>query len=104
MRFFIFLEYHRRMHEYKNEQTSQEDYETRKQSISPFDVVNMQYTSGTTGFPKGVQLTHYNIGNNGRWIGRHQHFTEKDRICLPVPLFHCFGCVLGVLAFLCGMS
>ena len=74
------------------------DYLARQESLSPHDVVNMQYTSGTTGFPKGVMLTHYNIGNNGYWIGANQHFTENDRLCLPVPLFHCFGCVLGVLA------
>lgn len=66
--------------------------------LSPFDVVNMQYTSGTTGFPKGVMLTHDSIGNNGYWIGRNQNLGPQDRICLPVPLFHCFGCVLGVLA------
>ncbi|MGE4290933.1 MAG: AMP-binding protein [Desulfovibrio sp.] len=75
-----------------------EQYKTRQTELDPHDVVNMQYTSGTTGFPKGVQLTHYNIGNNGFWIGENQRFTEKDRVCLPVPLFHCFGCVLGVLA------
>jgi fatty-acyl-CoA synthase len=78
--------------------TPPEDYEARQASLSPHDVVNMQYTSGTTGFPKGVQLTHYNIGNNGYWIGENQRFTEDDRLCLTVPLFHCFGCVLGVLA------
>ncbi|SKA91116.1 fatty-acyl-CoA synthase [Paucidesulfovibrio gracilis DSM 16080] len=77
---------------------SDEEYQARQDELDPHDVVNMQYTSGTTGFPKGVQLTHYNIGNNGFWIGENQHFTEKDRVCLPVPLFHCFGCVLGVLA------
>jgi|GEM_PF-1106998 len=75
-----------------------EEFAARKALLSPHDVVNMQYTSGTTGFPKGVMLTHYNIGNNGYWIGENQAFTEKDRVCLPVPLFHCFGCVLGVLA------
>ncbi|MDC7227348.1 MAG: AMP-binding protein [Spirochaetales bacterium] len=64
------------------------------------DVVNMQYTSGTTGFPKGVMLTHYNILNNGYNIGECQKFTEKDVLCLPVPLFHCFGIVLGVMAIL----
>ncbi len=77
---------------------SDEEYHTRQESLSPHDVVNMQYTSGTTGFPKGVMLTHYNIGNNGFFIGENQHFSENDRVCLPVPLFHCFGCVLGVLA------
>ena len=78
--------------------TPPEDYQARQDSLSPHDVVNMQYTSGTTGFPKGVQLTHYNIGNNGYWIGENQRFTENDRLCLTVPLFHCFGCVPGVLA------
>ena len=77
---------------------SQEDYQARQDSLSCHDVVNMQYTSGTTGFPKGVMLTHYNIGNNGFFIGENQLLTENDRVCLPVPLFHCFGCVLGVLA------
>lgn len=77
---------------------SDEEYLDRQVSLDPHDVVNMQYTSGTTGFPKGVMLTHYNIGNNGYWIGANQDFTENDRLCLPVPLFHCFGCVLGVLA------
>ncbi|MDR1390414.1 MAG: AMP-binding protein [Treponema sp.] len=62
------------------------------------DVVNMQYTSGTTGFPKGVMLTHRNILNNGLGIGDNQRFTRNDIVCLPVPLFHCFGLVLGVMA------
>src|ERR1039457_502079 len=62
------------------------------------EVINMQYTSGTTGFPKGVMLTHFNVINNGFNIGECMRFTEKDRLCIPVPFFHCFGCVLGVMA------
>ncbi len=67
-------------------------------ALSPHDVVNMQYTSGTTGFPKGVMLTHHGIVNNGLSIGARQGFTPDDRVCLPVPLFHCFGITLGVMA------
>ena len=77
---------------------SEEDYQARQATLTAHDVVNMQYTSGTTGFPKGVMLTHYNIGNNGYWIGKHQNLSPQDKVCLPVPLFHCFGCVLGVMA------
>jgi fatty-acyl-CoA synthase len=69
-------------------------------SLHADDVVNMQYTSGTTGFPKGVMLTSRNILNNGFFIGERQKLGPDDRMCLPVPLFHCFGCVLGVLATL----
>jgi fatty-acyl-CoA synthase len=64
------------------------------------DVINMQYTSGTTGFPKGVMLSHYNIVNNGFNIGECQRFSSADKVCLPVPLFHCFGLVLGIMAIL----
>lgn len=64
------------------------------------DVVNMQYTSGTTGFPKGVMLTSRNIINDGWIIGERMRYTSKERVCLPVPLFHCFGIVLGVMAVL----
>ncbi len=71
-----------------------------RRSLSCHDVINMQYTSGTTGFPKGVMLSHYNILNNGYFIGDRQKFSTADRLCLPVPLFHCFGCVLGVMAAL----
>ena len=101
--FFLGQEKHRGMYSMPellalSRLTSEEDYRARQATLDPHDVVNMQYTSGTTGFPKGVMLTHYNIGNNGFWIGENQVFTHKDRVCLPVPLFHCFGCVLGVLA------
>ena len=68
--------------------------------VTPHDVVNMQYTSGTTGFPKGVMLTSHNIINNGYSIGESMRYTSKERVCLPVPLFHCFGIVLGVMAVL----
>lgn len=61
------------------------------------DVVNMQYTSGTTGFPKGVMLTHHNIANNGFLTGEHMKFTDKDKLCVCVPLFHCFGVVLATM-------
>ena len=77
---------------------SLEEYLERQGELGPDDIVNMQYTSGTTGFPKGVMLTHTNIVNNGYWIGECQRLGPEDRMCLPVPLFHCFGCVLGVMA------
>jgi fatty-acyl-CoA synthase len=71
-----------------------------EKTLDTNDVVNMQYTSGTTGFPKGVMLTNRNILNNGKGIGDNMRFTEKDIVCLPVPLFHCFGLVLGMMSIL----
>jgi fatty-acyl-CoA synthase len=62
------------------------------------DPINIQYTSGTTGFPKGATLSHHNILNNGYFVGRRQNWSEHDRVCLPVPFYHCFGNVLGNLA------
>ena len=67
-------------------------------AIDPHDVVNIQYTSGTTGSPKGVLLTHHNLVNNGALFAGGLKYTEKDRVCVPVPLYHCFGCVIGVIA------
>jgi fatty-acyl-CoA synthase len=75
-----------------------EEFDQIKKSCAPHDTVNMQYTSGTTGFPKGVMLSHFGIINNGYSIGERQNFTGADRLCLPVPLFHCFGITLGVMA------
>jgi fatty-acyl-CoA synthase len=69
----------------------------RERDITLDTVINMQYTSGTTGFPKGVRLSSRNIVNNGYWLGVGLGFTPRDRLCLCVPLFHCFGCVIGVL-------
>jgi len=74
------------------------ELESVEATLECHETINMQYTSGTTGFPKGVMLTHYNIVNNGFNIGECMKLTEKDRLCIPVPFFHCFGCVLGVMA------
>lgn len=69
------------------------------ESMVQFDhAVNIQYTSGTTGFPKGVTLSHNSILNNGYFVGERLHYTEKDRVCIPVPFYHCFGMVIGNLA------
>ena len=77
---------------------SSTEFKNRKASLDPDDVINMQYTSGTTGFPKGVMLTHNNIVNNGMSIGDCMKLTEQDRLCIPVPFFHCFGMVLAIMA------
>ena len=70
----------------------------RAAELSFDDPINIQYTSGTTGFPKGATLSHHNILNNGFFVGEGCGYTEADRVCIPVPLYHCFGMVLGNLA------
>ena len=68
--------------------------------VSPDDVANIQYTSGTTGLPKGVMLTHHNVVNNGQYLARGFHYSEQDKVVVPVPLFHCYGCVIGTMSVL----
>ena len=77
-----------------------ETFQAIYDSVNPQDICNMQYTSGTTGFPKGVMLTHYNIVNNGKAIGDCMKFTHDDKLCIVVPFFHCFGMVLAMMACL----
>lgn len=79
------------------ENTDDDEFDRLRKSVNCHDVVNMQYTSGTTGFPKGVMLTHYNIANNGLLTGEHMKFTSEDKLCVCVPLFHCFGVVLATM-------
>jgi fatty-acyl-CoA synthase len=76
---------------------STEDLDARTAALSADDPVNIQYTSGTTGFPKGATLSHHNIANNGYFVGELCRYTEQDRICIPVPFYHCFGMVMGNL-------
>lgn len=77
---------------------SEEQRVSRQRSLHHDDVINMQYTSGTTGFPKGVMLSHVNIVNNAIKVAECQQLGAEDRVCIPVPFFHCFGCVMGTLA------
>jgi fatty-acyl-CoA synthase len=77
------------------------DLAAREASIRPGDVYNIQFTSGTTGLPKGAMLTHRNVLLNAYYIGQRVRYTERDRVCVPVPFYHCFGCVLGTLV--CGV-
>ena len=80
------------------DKVSDETLENVLKSLHNEEVINIQYTSGTTGFPKGVMLSHKNVVNNGQLVGDYIYLTEQDRLCIPVPFFHCFGCVMGTIA------
>jgi fatty-acyl-CoA synthase len=76
---------------------SDEELHARERAVDPEQAVNLQYTSGTTGFPKGVLLSHRNLLLNGFYVGAFQELRPDDRVCVPVPFYHCFGCVIGTL-------
>jgi fatty-acyl-CoA synthase len=82
------------------EQTSTENLRQREASLSCFDAINIQYTSGTTGFPKGATLSHHNVVNNGLLISDTMELTDRDSVCIPVPFYHCFGMVLANMSCL----
>ncbi|MEE2059522.1 AMP-binding protein [Rhodococcus artemisiae] len=79
-------------------ETDRSPLDAARKGLSPDDAINIQYTSGTTGFPKGATLSHHNILNNGFFVGELCHYTEQDKVCIPVPFYHCFGMVMGNLA------
>ncbi len=81
-------------------QVSPAELQTRHAGLDAHDTINIQYTSGTTGTPKGAELSHHNVVNNGQFIGDSMKLTEADRVCIPVPFYHCFGMVLGNMACL----
>ena len=81
----------------KHSEVSPEQLTARQAECHPDDPINIQYTSGTTGNPKGAMLTHHNLVSNGLYVGDAIELTEKDRLCVPVPFYHCFGCVMGNL-------
>jgi len=82
----------------KADDITMDELAERNEALSFDDPINIQYTSGTTGFPKGVVLTHHSVLNNGYIIGEGMGFTKKDRLCIPVPFYHCFGMVLSNMA------
>jgi fatty-acyl-CoA synthase len=82
----------------QGESVAPDELTRREEQLQPGDAINIQYTSGTTGFPKGATLTHRNLLMNAYYIGDCQRFSHEDRVCVPVPFYHCFGCVLGVLS------
>ena len=84
--------------EWMTGETDEETLTSIREGLDPADPINIQYTSGTTGFPKGATLSHRNILNNGYFVGELIHYTEADRVCIPVPFYHCFGMVMGNLA------
>ena len=86
------------------EAVNDEDLAARQRSLSVHDAITMQYTSGTTGFPKGVMLTHYNIVNNAFMLAEVMGMTPSDRLLIQVPFFHCFGCVLSTMNAVCSGS
>ena len=81
----------------KGKNISDEQLNAAEQNVQFDEPVNIQYTSGTTGFPKGVTLSHHNILNNGYFIGKRLNYSEQDKVCIPVPFYHCFGMVIGNL-------
>src|SRR5207245_4842019 len=82
----------------EGERTSPDDLAALEALLQFDDPISIQYTSGTTGFPKGATLSHHSILNNGFFIGERMRFTPRDRLCIPVPFYHCFGMVLANLA------
>ncbi|MGW4299382.1 AMP-binding protein [Streptomyces sp. NPDC004646] len=82
----------------RGERLGAAELDVREAELSCDDPINIQYTSGTTGFPKGATLSHHNILNNGYFVGELVSYTERDRVCVPVPFYHCFGMVMGNLA------